>query len=203
MKMERQNRHQTVTQNQTEEKNNRKERVKAGFNLLNHFVKIYNEGETYVKRGLTLFGFGSIIAGIAFGAGQQISQKEVNAVNDSTSAVQSTPQPAINHTAPTPPPAVIYLAPTPAPIAQPSTITNTSQAQPVPNSTPPSQPLTTTTIPETETVVTKPPIPNQSESISNVLTDVQQAVEPLQQMSGVLSGLKQTVEPWVVESDDD
>lgn len=64
-----------------------------------------------------MFGLGTVIAGISFGAGQQISQKEVDLTNSSnntsTSEVQSTPQPINNNAAPTSPPSIIYLAPAP------------------------------------------------------------------------------------------
>ncbi|MCU0537804.1 MAG: hypothetical protein MUD14_28285 [Hydrococcus sp. Prado102] len=55
-----------------------KERVKAGFSVLDHFVKIYNSSETYIKRGLTLFGLGSILAGATFGGGQQLPSSQQN-----------------------------------------------------------------------------------------------------------------------------
>lgn len=230
-----QNQNQTVAQDRAEENNNKKERVKAAFSLLNHLVKAYNLGERYIKRWLTLFGLGTVIAGISFEAGQQISQKEVNVTNGSsntsTSEVQSTPQPAVNnHAVPTVPPSIIYLAPAPnqhnfipnytpvspetlnttnntavqsppTPTPTPSTVINNTPVQPAPAPIP--TPSTVTTRSKSEPVVTTPPIPKQSESISNVLTEVEQAVKPLKEVSGMLSGLKQTVEPWAGESDDD
>jgi hypothetical protein len=60
------------------EKNLSKEQVKAGFSLLDHFVKLYNSGDTYIKRGLTLFGLGSILAGATFGGGQQLPSSQHN-----------------------------------------------------------------------------------------------------------------------------
>lgn len=60
------------------EENQSKERVKAGFSVLDHFVKIYNSSETYIKRGLTLFGLGSILAGASFGGGQQLPSSQQN-----------------------------------------------------------------------------------------------------------------------------
>lgn len=35
-----------------------KDHTKAGFNMLDEFVKAYNGGETYVKRFLTFVGIG-------------------------------------------------------------------------------------------------------------------------------------------------
>ena len=236
--MDRQNQNQTVSQSPTEEQEqkSKKERVKATFSILDRVVKAYNEGETYVKRGLTLFGLGSLIAGISFGAGQQISQQEVNTAKDvngdSTAEVRTTSQPIIHHSIPTPPPSVIYVTPVPgqhsfthtpvptatsptvsnssvqpalnpAPKPQSSTITTNSSGQSAPQSIPSSKPSTIPDSPEVQPVVTKPPIIDRPESISSVLSDVQQAVEPLQQVSGIFSGLKETVEPWAEESDDD
>ena len=287
--MEQQNQTQTFAPSQLEEEKGKKERVKATFSLLNHLVKAYNEVETYVKRGITLFGLGSVIAGVSFGAGQQVSQKEIDMLNSlnnsSNSQVQSAPQQVINHTLPNGQPSVIYLAPVhsqhgfipthnPLPITVPTNKTNLQiqpASTPVPASktatsspvktaptpvpasknvtsspvkaapTPipasktatssPLQPASTsvatpkspvvTNKPEVQTTVRKPAIfkqpeseptnrekqttvkqpsifkPSQSESVNSVVTDVQQTVEPLQQVSGILSGLKQTVEPWV------
>ena len=251
--MEQQNQIQAVDPSQQEEEKGKKERVKATFSLLNHLVKAYNEVETYVKRGITLFGLGSIIAGVSFGAGQQVSQKETDMLNSlnnsSTSQVQSAPQQVINPTLPNGQPSVIYLAPVhsqhgfipthnPLPVTAPTNTTNL-QVQPAPTPVPasktatssPVQPAptpvatsTATSKPEIQTTVRKPAIfkqpqseptnrekqttvkqpsifkPSQSESVNSVVTDVQQTVEPLQQVSGILSGLKQTVEPWVNES---
>ncbi|MGK7935113.1 MAG: hypothetical protein AB4206_04820 [Xenococcaceae cyanobacterium] len=290
--MEQQNQIQAVDPSQQEEEKGKKERVKATFSLLNHLVKAYNEVETYVKRGITLFGLGSIIAGVSFGAGQQVSQKETDMLNSlnnsSTSQVQSAPQQVINPTLPNGQPSVIYLAPVhsqhgfipthnPLPVTAPTNTTNlqvqpaptpvpasktatssplqlapthvpasktatSSPVQPAPTPVPasktatssPVQPAptpvatskspTATSTPEIQTTVRKPAIfkqpqseptnrekqttvkqpsifkPSQSESVNSVVTDVEQTVEPLQQVSGILSGLKQTVEPWVNES---
>ncbi|MDJ0632786.1 MAG: hypothetical protein QNJ34_06305 [Xenococcaceae cyanobacterium MO_188.B29] len=291
--MEQQNQIQAVAPSQPEEEKSKKERVKATFSLLNHLVKIYNEGETYVKRGLTLFGLGSIIAGVSFGAGQQVSQKETDVLNSlnnsSTSQVQSNPQPVINHTLPNGQPSVIYLAPihsqhgfipthNPLPITAPINTTNlqvqpastpvptsktvtsspiktaptpvpasktatSSPVQPASNPVPNSKTATSSSVqpastpvatpksptvnskPEVQTTVRKPAIfkqpesepinrekqntvkqpsifkPSQPESVNTVLTDIEQTVEPLQQVSGILSGLKRTVEPWVNEGE--
>lgn len=73
------NTNQTNSQDvQVLEKSISKERVKASFSVLDHFVKIYNYGDTYIKRGLTLFGLGSILAGATFGGGQQLPSSQQN-----------------------------------------------------------------------------------------------------------------------------
>ena len=175
--MEQQNQTQTVAPSQPEEEKGKKERVKATFSLLNHLVKAYNEVETYVKRGITLFGLGSIIAGVSFGAGQQVSQKETDMLNSlnnsSTSQVQSTPQQVINHTLPNGQPSVIYLAPVhsqhgfipthnPLPITAPTNTTNL-QIQPAPTPVPASKTATSspvkaapTPIPASKTATSSP-----------------------------------------------
>ena len=58
---------QAIENNTAKEcKDRQKDRAKAAFSLLDHFIKAYNNAETYIKRGLTLFGLGSIIAGASF-----------------------------------------------------------------------------------------------------------------------------------------
>lgn len=211
--MARQNQNQTVAQNQAEEKNNNKERVKAAFSLLNHFVKVYNLGETYIKRWITLFGLGTVIAGISFGAGQQISQKEVDVTNGSnntsTSEVQSTPQPVNHNVAPTAPPSIIYLVPAPnqhnfIPTHTPvspvrSDTSNNFQVQPAPAATPtPTPPTITNNTPvQPAPAATPTPIPSTTTTSPKVQPVVTTPPIPQQSesISNVITEVEQAVEP--------
>ena len=211
--MNRQNQNQTVVPSQAEEQESKKERVKATFSVLDRVVKAYNEGETYVKRGITLFGLGSLIAGISFGAGQQVSQREVNTANDlnnsSTAEVQPTPQPVPNHPVSTPPPSVIYLTPMPSqhsvipshtPVPTPTTPTvSNSSVQPVPKPVPTPQPSKTTNSP------VQPASNPTPQSQSSTITDSPEAepvvseppvLERAGSVSSVLSDVQQAVEPF-------
>jgi hypothetical protein len=89
----------------------KEQRIKATFSLLDHFVKAYNNGETFIKRGLTLFGLGSIIAGASFGAGQRLSTEEIKLPNQSADSTNVT---LPSNTQPTHhAPSIIYVTPHP------------------------------------------------------------------------------------------
>lgn len=150
------------------------ERVKAAFNFLDHFLKIYNSSETYITRGIALFGLGSVIAGISFGVGQQInSTQQVNSDHQHQVSSAPTSQQSVNSTStvappPTPQsPSVIYL---PIPANQ-----NWTNSTPVKVPTSVSSPAIT----NQKQAVTSPPVTTQSQpsdfhSVSTSISEVKQ-----------------------------
>lgn len=204
----------------TRKKKIKTERVKAAFNILDHFLTIYNSSETYLRRAITLFGLGTVIAGASFGAAQQINSTQQVGSNresssplsqqqsvDSTSAVAPAPKPQA--------PSVIYV-PVPAnqtwtnhtPV-QPSTsansLTTTNQKQvvtPPPVNTQP-KPSSTTTVttatsdqPQVKSVKEEYPVESinsSSDRLKLVKEDIQQAkqvVEDVQEIAEVAEPLK-------------
>lgn len=125
----------TAEERKNNEKNNR---VKATFSLLDHAVKIYNDTETYIKRGVTLFGLGTVIAGASFSAGQHLPNSQANLLqsspNTQTSDISS--QQPVNQTIQpnTLQPQIIYIKPLPS---QSETVPN---PEPVMSSPPAEQP---------------------------------------------------------------
>jgi hypothetical protein len=200
-------------------------RTKAAFSLLDHFVKVYNNTETYIKRGLTLFGLGTILAGASFGVGQRLPHNEVtlpeNSSNTPTSNLSSTstPQPPVNPTPQPhhPQPQIIYVTPPPTQsitVANPEpTKTSTSvESKPEPVvTTPPSTPTNqepkpvVTTPPSTPTnqapepVVAAPPNPLP---VPEELSQVKQTVDSFEQVSGAIANIQQDLNPLFGEGDD-
>jgi hypothetical protein len=211
----------------------KEQRIKATFSLLDHFVKAYNNGETFIKRGLTLFGLGSIIAGASFGAGQRLSTEEIKLPNQSADSTNVT---LPSNTQPTHhAPSIIYVTPHPSqqvfiptPTSTPSTATTNSESTPVVNSpTPSSQPVTknsaenqtvATSSSESTPVVSSPtpspqPVPKNSaenqtvassssassKPIVETLSEVQQVVEPIKEISNSVAQIKQGLGPLLGE----
>ncbi len=169
-----------------ERKDSQKNRIKATFSLLDHVVRAYNNTETYIKRGLTLFGLGTVIAGASFGAGQRLPNNQVTLPQNSSDtqtvdvSTNSTPQQPVNQS-PQPnhlQPQIIYLTPPPS---QPIIVPNTepvvtpppAEKQPEPVVTPPpveKQP---------EPVVTPPPVEKQPEPVVTPPPATEQQPEPV------------------------
>ncbi len=148
--------------------NNKKERVKAVFSVLDHVVKIYNSGESYIKRGLTLFGLGSIIAGVSFGASQQVNHTQKTHSqpihSQATATANQSSTPVVTPTNQTP--QIIYVqvpanpnwnSPTPVKTStSASSVANTKQNQ----------------------VIAPPPIKNQPKPITVANTKPKPAIAP-------------------------
>ncbi len=153
-----------------EREDRQKNRTKATFSLLDHSIKIYNNTETYLKRGLTLFGLGSIIAGASFSVGQRLPNNEVTLPQNfsdtpsSNLSSTSTPQPPVNPTPQLnyPQPQIIYVTPPPmqsitVPKPKPIKTSTLAEIKPEPVVTSPSStPKTIPTNPQPEPVVTSP-----------------------------------------------
>ncbi|AFZ34180.1 hypothetical protein Sta7437_0580 [Stanieria cyanosphaera PCC 7437] len=206
----------TVTNNIDQEREEQQtNRTKAAFSLLDHFVKAYNNGETYIKRGLTLFGLGSILAGASFSVGQRLPNNEVTLPQNSNTSTSNVSSPSTAQ--PAPQPQIIYITPptqasadnTPEP--NKTSISVDSKPEPVvttPPPTPTSQPSESvvTTPPPTPTaqpsepVVTAPQI--KSPSVPKELSQVKQTLDSVQQISGAMTQLKQDFNPLFGEEDD-
>ncbi len=178
----------TIQDNAAQEhEDSQKNRIKATFSLLDHAVKIYNNTETYVKRGLTLFGLGTIIAGASFGAGQRLpNDKAIVSPNSfdtpaNNVANNSTPQNPVNHSPQSnhSQPQIIYLTPPP------------SQSITVPNSQPVANPPAVEQQPEP---VANPPAVD-SLPVSGELAQVKQTIESVQEISGTVANIKQDIIP--------
>ncbi|BAU64797.1 hypothetical protein STA3757_21730 [Stanieria sp. NIES-3757] len=166
----------TVTNNIAREEQ-RTDRTKAAFSLLDHFVKAYNNGETYIKRGLTLFGLGSILAGASFSVGQRLPNHKVTLPqnsSDTPTANVSSPSTSQAPAQPAPQPQIIYITPPTQAIAP---------ASPTP-----------------EPVVKTPPI--QSPSVPEELSQVKQTLDSVQQISGAMADIQQDFNP-LFEGEDD
>ncbi len=205
---------QTVENNVAKERednkeDNKKDRIKATFSILDHAVKIYNNTETYIKRGLTLFGLGTVIAGAAFNVGQRLPNDRAtlpeSSSNTPTAEVDntSTPQePASLFPQSNPSqPQIIYLKPLPSqsvtiPHSEPSvTPPPAAQQPPKPVVTPPAaqqppQPVVTPPATQqppqpvaTPPAIQQPPQPTVASTPSDSLP-----------VSEELSQVKQTVE---------
>ncbi len=198
-----------------EREDRQKNRTKATFSLLAHFVKVYNNTETYLKRGLTLFGLGSIIAGASFSVGQRLPNNEVTLPQNSSDTPSSnisstsTPQPSVNPTPQPnyPQPQIIYVTPPPiqsitVPNPEPTKTSTLVEIKPKPVVTaPPSTPKTIPTKPQPEPVVTAPPStptnpqpepvvtlpPINSLPVPEELAQVKQKVDSFQQILGTIS----------------
>jgi hypothetical protein len=196
------------------------ERVKAAFNLLDHFLTIYNSSETYIRRAITLFGLGTVIAGVSFGAAQQINSTQQVTSNRESSSVLSKQQPADSTPAVAPAPkpqtpSVIYV-PVPTnhtwtnhtPVqastsANSLTTTNQQQVvtpqpvntQPQPNSVP-TVPTATSDQPQVKSVKEEHPMESvdsnsdRPKSIKEDIEQAQQVVEDVKAITDVAAPLK-------------
>lgn len=191
----------TVTKNIVREEQ-RTDRTKAAFSLLDHFVKAYNNGETYIKRGLTLFGLGSILAGASFSVGQRLPNHKVTLPQNSS----DTPTANVSSPSTSQPPAqpqIIYITPptqaiAPAsPTPEPNKTSISVDSKPEPVVTPP--PSTPTPQPP-EPVVKTPPI--QSPSVPEELSQVKQTLDSVQQISGAMADIQQDFNPLFGGEDD-
>lgn len=188
---------QTLENNVAKEReDSQKNRVKATFSFLDHAMKIYNDTETYIKRGLTLFGLGTVIAGASFGAGQHLQSSPDTPTSDIT------PQQPVNHTPQpnTSQPQIIYVTPPPSqsgsvPHPEPAVSSPPVEQQPAPAVTPPVEQQPTP-------VVSSPPAEQQpapavhSSLISEELSQVKQAVNSV-------TDIEQDLSPFFGDDDDD
>ncbi|MEM8675634.1 MAG: hypothetical protein AAGF83_17440 [Cyanobacteria bacterium P01_G01_bin.67] len=144
----------------------KKERIKATFSLLDHTVslldhtvKIFNNTETYIKRSLTLFGLGTVMAGAAFSVGQRLfpsTQPPLPTSAPDTAAPEAplNPSPQINQ------PPIIYIQP-------PNELQKDLNSQPTPV-LPQQAPQPLDTAPQTPQVATQPqPVVTYSQSCGN------------------------------------
>ena len=195
----------TVTNNIAREEQ-RTDRTKAAFSLLDHFVKAYNNGETYIKRGLTLFGLGSILAGASFSVGQRLPNNEVtipqNSSNTPTATVSS-PSPSQPPVQPASQPQIIYITPPtqaialPSPTPEPNKTSISVDSKPEPVVT--TSPSSSTSQPP-KPIVKTPPI--QSPSVPEDLSQVKQRLDSVQQISGAMADIQQNLNP-LFEGEDD
>ncbi|MDJ0593392.1 MAG: hypothetical protein QNJ72_25965 [Pleurocapsa sp. MO_226.B13] len=195
-------------------KDNKKDRIKATFSILNHAVKIYNNTETYIKRGLTLFGLGTVIAGAAFNVGQRLPNNQTalpeSSSNTPTAEVDntSTPQePASLFPQSNPSqPQIIYLKPLPSqsvtiPHSEPSvTPPPAAQQPPQPVATPPAtqqppQPVATPPATQQPPQPTVASTPSDSLPVSEELSQVKQTVESVEKISDKVVNIKQDIIP--------
>jgi hypothetical protein len=175
-------------------------RTKAAFSLLDHFVKVYNNSETYIKRGLTLFGLGSILAGASFSVGQRLPNDKVTLPQNSSDTPTATVSSPSNSQPPAQPnhsqPQIIYITPptqaiAPAsPTPEPNKTSISVDSKPEPVVTPP--PSTSTPQPP-EPVVKTPPI--KSPSVPEELSQVKQTLDSVQQISGAMADIQQDFNP--------
>lgn len=177
-------------QEQERKKKVKTERVKATFHVLDHLLNIYNSSETYIKRGITLFGLGSVIAGVSFGAGQQINSTQ--SANTEQKVVSTPPTPSViylqvpanhNSTGSTP----INSLPQPSNVTARSTI----ESKPFVVETP--QPNNSNVAPQqVQKVESTPPQPNNSnvESITNELQEVKKVVKDVEEIANIAAPLK-------------
>lgn len=186
-----------------EGKDRQKNRAKATFSLLDHFVKVYNNAETYIKRSLTLFGLGSIIAGASFSVGQRLPSNEVTLPKSSSSTNTSsnfTSQPIDSK------PQIIYVTPPPnqpitSPHPEPTKTTSVESEPIVTSSSSPSE--TTPANRQPEPIVTSSSSPSET-------TPANRQPEPLVTPPSIdslpvpkqLSEVKQTVDFLLKERDD-
>ncbi len=215
--------------NSKEHQDRKKERIKATFSLLDRFIKVYNDTETYVKRAVTLFGIGSILAGASFSLGQRLPNNEVTIPQNSSDRLtsDSIPQQPVNSTSQPshPQPQIIYVTPptqsitiphseliktstsiesTPKPVvdsppATPKINPIKSSPKPVVES-PPSTPETHPIEPSPEPVAkSTPPDPLP---IPEELLEVKQTVDSVQQISGAIADIKQDLNPLFGGGDD-
>ena len=203
-----------------------KNRTKATFSLLDHCVKVYNDTETYIKRSFTLFGLGSIIAGASFSFGQGLSNNQVTLPQNTSDAPTSTL--SSTHTPPqpvnlTPQPQIIYITPPPTQsitVQQPEVVV-TSPTSVTKNTSPIQQPEVVVTAPTStpqniptaeasEPVVASPS--TDSILVPEELSQVKQAADSLQQISGVISssignvkipGIKRELNPLLGDKEED
>ena len=213
---------ENITPKENEDK--QQNRIKATFSLLDHAVKAYNNSETYIKRGLTLFGLGSVIAGASFSVGQNVPSDRVSLSQNSdttpTSNLTSTSQPqqsANSSFQQNPPqPQVIYVTPP----SQPISVHNIQPINPpvATNSTP--KPVNTSATSAPENVSPKPVATNTPAAtnptpkpvnipsstnlppISEELSQVKETVDSVQQISGAIAGIKKDITPLFGEQKD-
>jgi hypothetical protein len=184
-------------------KESKKEKVKATFSLLDHFVKVYNSGESYVKRGITLFGLGTIFAGVAFGTGQQLPSSEVKTSNKTASTAPTTQPTVIYVPMPTVGQATTPSQPSAKTTSPTNSVTKTQQkvtAQPVaapiqPKPTVNPAPASPTT--SQPSVAPKPSVnsvpSNSPKQVQETIAQVRQTVEPVKEIGGAIAEVKQAV----------
>ena len=206
----------------TEEK--QKNRIKATFSLLDHAVKAYNSSETFIKRGLTLFGLGSVIAGASFSVGQNIAsnqitlpQKSVDTLTPNLTSTSTFQKPLNSSSQTNPPqtnppqPQVIYLTPPNQSITvhnqqptnqssrrahQQSELVTTNSPAPAPSPAPTPAPVNQAQKSVNTSPATNPkPIPDKQSQIL-------ETVESVQQISGAIADIKQDFTPLFGEQDD-
>lgn len=218
---------ESTTPKKNEAKQNN--RIKATFSLLDHAVKAYNSSETFIKRSLTLFGLGSVIAGASFSIGQNISSNQVALPQQSVDTPThnltstSTPQKSLNSSSQTNPSQTNLSQPNP-PQTQVIYLTPPNQSITVHNQ----QPTTQSSIrahQQSELIVTNSPAPSPSSAptpspvnqapkplntspainpqpIPDKQSQIKETVETVQQISGAIAGIKQDFTPLFGEQDD-
>ena len=197
-----------------EHEDKQKNRTRATFSLLDHFLRVYNNSETYIKRGLTLFGLGSVIAGASFGVGQRLPNNEatlpqqysdspassLSSTSTSQQPVNPTPQPNSSQ------PQIIYVTPPSTqsiivPHPEPTKTLTSIESQPEPVVIPlPSTSKTSSTAQQPEPVET--PSPVNSLPVPEKVSQVKQTVDSVQQISGALADIKQDLNPLFGGGDD-
>lgn len=170
----------------------KKERIKATFSLLDHTVKIFNNTETYIKRSLTLFGLGTVMAGAAFSVGQRLSpstQPPLPTSAPDTEAPEAplNPSPQINQ------PPIIYIQPP----NEPQKDLNSQPTPVLPQQAP--QPLDTA--PQTPQVATQPqpevtPPQVTSQPIKEKLSQAKETVDSVEKISYTLKDIQQDIVPF-------